>query len=115
LYGTNRHPDDWVDPEVFMPERFDGWQQTPFNFVPQGGGSYEFGHRCAGEFITIVVIRETLNLLVNDITFEFTPQDSGVECNDITFEVPSQEFGFEFNDIPAVANDKMRIENFMLK
>src|SRR5699024_1933806 len=99
LYGTNRHPDDWVDPEVFMPERFDGWQQTPFNFVPQGGGSYDFGHRCAGEFITIVMIRETLNFLINDLTFEFPPQD----------------FGFEFNDIPAVPNDKIRIENFMLK
>lgn len=82
-----------------MPERFDGWQQTPFNFVPQGGGSYDFGHRCAGEFITIVMIRETLNFLVNDLTFEFPPQD----------------FGFEFNDIPAVPNDKIRIENFMLK
>ena len=99
LYGTNRHPDEWVDPEAFVPERFDGWQQTPFNFIPQGGGSYNFGHRCAGEFITIVMIRETLDFLVNDLAFDFPPQD----------------FGFEFNDIPAVPNDKIRIDNFMLK
>lgn len=44
LYGTNRHPDDWIQPEKFMPERFEGWQQTPFNFIPQGGGGYDFGH-----------------------------------------------------------------------
>lgn len=98
LYSTNHHPDDWVDPDEFMPERFKGWQQTPFNFIPQGGGSYDFGHRCAGEFITIVMIRETLNFLVNSIEFEF----------------PEQDLEFENNDIPAVPNDKMKINNVQL-
>lgn len=99
LYGTNRHPDDWSEPEVFSPERFEGWQQTPFNFIPQGGGSYDFGHRCAGEFITIVVMRTTLDFLVNHLEFE----------------VPDQDFSFEYNDIPAVPNDKVKIKPMRLK
>lgn len=96
LYGTNRHPSDWVEPDTFMPERFKGWQQTPFNFIPQGGGSYDFGHRCAGEFITIVMMRATLDFLVNTLSYD----------------VPDQDFSFEFNDIPAVPNDKVKINNF---
>ena len=99
LYGTNRHPDDWVDPDEFKPERFEGWQETPFNFIPQGGGSYDFGHRCAGEFITIVMMRTTLDFLVNHLEFE----------------VPEQNFGFEFNDIPAVPNDKVKIKPTRIK
>ncbi|GGD93891.1 fatty-acid peroxygenase [Jeotgalicoccus aerolatus] len=99
LYGTNRHPDDWSEPVVFSPERFEGWQQTPFNFIPQGGGSYDFGHRCAGEFITIVVMRTTLDFLVNHLEFE----------------VPDQDFSFEYNDIPAVPNDKVKIKPTRLK
>lgn len=99
LYGTNRHPDDWSEPEVFSPERFEGWQQTPFNFIPQGGGSYDFGHRCAGEFITIVMMRKTLDFLVNHLEYE----------------VPEQDFSFEFNDIPAVPNDKVKINPTRLK
>ena len=99
LYGTNRHPGDWAQPEKFMPERFEGWQQTPFNFIPQGGGSYDFGHRCAGEFITIVMMKATVDFLVNALEFD----------------VPDQDFGFEFNDIPAVPNDKVKINNYRFK
>src|SRR5690625_1381517 len=99
LYGTNRHPDDWVQPGEFMPERFRGWQQTPFNFIPQGGGSYDFGHRCAGEFITIVMMKSTVDFLVNDLEYN----------------VPEQDFSFEFNDMPAVPNDKVKINNYRFK
>ncbi len=99
LYGTNRHPADWVHPQTFMPERFEGWQQTPFNFIPQGGGDYDFGHRCAGEFVTIVMMRATLDFLVNRLEYD----------------VPEQDFNFEFNDIPAVPNDKIKINNYRFK
>jgi fatty-acid peroxygenase len=99
LYGTNRHPADWVHPQTFMPERFEGWQQTPFNFIPQGGGDYDFGHRCAGEFVTIVMMRATLDFLVNRLEYD----------------VPEQDFSFEFNDIPAVPNDKIKINNYRFK
>lgn len=99
LNGTNRHPDDWLNPEDFMPERFEGWKQTPFNFIPQGGGSYDFGHRCAGEFVTIVIMRSTLDFLINHLEYE----------------VPEQDFSFEFNDIPAVPNDKVKINPVTLK
>jgi fatty-acid peroxygenase len=95
LYGTNHHPNDWEAPDQFKPDRFIGWTQTPFNFIPQGGGSYDFGHRCAGEFITIAMMRETLDFLVNSLDFEF----------------PEQDFEFKNNDVPAVPNDKVKIHN----
>ncbi len=85
--------------DAFMPERFEGWQQTPFNFIPQGGGDYDFGHRCAGEFVTIVMMRATLDFLVNRLEYD----------------VPEQDFNFEFNDIPAVPNDKIKINNYRFK
>lgn len=86
-----------MKPEEFMPERFEGWQQTPFNFIPQGGGSYDFGHRCAGEFITIVMMRKTLDFLVNHLEYDVPEQD------------------FDFNDIPAVPNDKVKVSNVRMK
>lgn len=58
-----------------------------------------YGHRCAGEFITIVIMRTTLDFLINHLEFEF----------------PEQDFGFEFNDIPAVPNDKVKIKPTRIK
>lgn len=95
LYGTNRHPKDWSRPEEFIPERFEDWEQTPFNFIPQGGGSYNFGHRCAGEFVTMTMMKATIQYLTKNITYD----------------VPEQNFGFNFNDIPAVPNDGFIINN----
>lgn len=92
LYGTNRHSDDWIQPEKFMPERFEGWQQTPFNFIPQGGGVMI-------SVITIVMMKATVDFMVNEMEFD----------------VPNQDFGFEFNDIPAVPNDKVKITHYRFK
>ena len=57
LYGTNRDPRAWDAPEEFRPERFQGWDGSPFHFIPQGGGDHHRNHRCPGEWITIEIGR----------------------------------------------------------
>ena len=38
IWGTNRDPVAWDDPDAFRPSRFDGWQGDPFTLIPQGAG-----------------------------------------------------------------------------
>lgn len=94
LHGTNKDPDSWTNPDHFMPKRFENWEQTPFNFIPQGGGSYDFGHRCAGEFVTMEMLKSTMDILVNEITYN----------------VPKQNFDINLNSIPAIPKDGFIIE-----
>ena len=44
-------------PDVFSPDRFADWEGSPFGFIPQGGGDYLMGHRCAGEWVTVEVMK----------------------------------------------------------
>ena len=63
LHGTDNDPDAWTDPGTFDPDRFR--PRGRFNsraddrpdFVPQGGGSVETGHRCPGEGIAMALLR----------------------------------------------------------
>src|SRR5699024_854840 len=95
LYGTKRHPKDWSQPETYLPKRFINWKQTTFNFIPQVGGNYDFRHRCAGEFVTMSMMKATIHYLVKYISYD----------------VPEQNFDFNFNDIPAVPSDGFTINN----
>ncbi|MGM8365969.1 cytochrome P450 [Virgibacillus sp. W0181] len=74
-YGMNHNPDLWESPEQFRPERFDDRTQNQFIFIPQGGGDYMGGHRCAGEWVTIEVMKKSLNFLVNKLDYEVPEQD----------------------------------------
>lgn len=49
--------------------------------------------------ITIVMMKATVDFMVNEMEFD----------------VPNQDFGFEFNDIPAVPNDKVKITHYRFK
>lgn len=75
LYGTNRDPHLWDNPDAFEPERFQHWDGSPFNFIPQGGGDHYQNHRCAGEWITIQIMEMTLDFLVNSITYDVPEQN----------------------------------------
>ncbi|TYR74325.1 cytochrome P450 [Rossellomorea vietnamensis] len=95
LYGTNHHPDLWEQPDEFKPDRFLTWSGSPFDFIPQGGGEYNIGHRCAGEWLTLDILRVTVDYLVNHL--EYT--------------VPKQDLTYSMNDIPSLPESKMKIRD----
>ena len=75
LYGTNHHPDLWEKPDEFNPDRFKNWKKSPFDFIPQGGGDYDKGHRCAGEWATVKVMQVFMELLAKELEYEVCDQD----------------------------------------
>ncbi|WP_280771733.1 cytochrome P450 [Salipaludibacillus daqingensis] len=95
LYGTNHHPDDWENPNDFEPERFAAWDGSPFDFIPQGGGEFDIGHRCAGEWITIDILKDSLDYLVNHMSYS----------------VPEQDFSYSMTEIPAIPKSKLKIRD----
>ncbi|SFC91477.1 fatty-acid peroxygenase [Bacillus sp. OV322] len=91
LYGTNHDPQIWDSPDVFNPGRFAGWESSPFSFIPQGGGDYFMGHRCAGEWVTVEVLKTSLDYLVNNL--EYT--------------VPAQDLSYSMVKMPSVPESKV--------
>ena len=79
LYGTNRDPRSWSNPEVFDPERFRDRPVSAYSLVPQGGGDHDTGHRCAGEWLTIEVMRAAVRLLTEAMTYDVPAQDLRVD------------------------------------
>lgn len=74
IYGINHDPSIWHQPYKFNPEHFRDWDNNPYTFIPQGGGEANNGHRCAGEMVTIHVMKESLRYL-NNISYRVPPQD----------------------------------------
>lgn len=91
LYGTNHEARQWGEPEKFDPERFRRWDKNPFDFIPQGGGDYFAGHRCAGEFITVELMKTSLDFLINSIDYEVPPQDLSISMRKIP-AIPKSRF-----------------------
>lgn len=75
IYGTNHDFRIWEDPYIFNPERFRNWDGNQYNFIPQGGGSTESGHRCPGEMLTIELMKIAIDNLVNNISYDIPFQD----------------------------------------
>ncbi|MBD1915700.1 MULTISPECIES: cytochrome P450 [Cyanophyceae] len=81
LYGTNHDANHWQEPDRFWPERFSEWQENAFDFIPQGGGNYNENHRCAGEWLTIKLMEQVLNFLVNELEYDVPPQNLEVKLS----------------------------------
>ncbi|MEG9294908.1 cytochrome P450 [Mangrovibacillus sp. Mu-81] len=99
LYGTNHHPEIWENPDVFNPDRFAKWDGSPFNFIPQGGGDYMMGHRCAGEWITLAVMNVCLDYLVNQMEYD----------------VPDQDLSYSLVSIPSIPDSKVAVKGVKRK
>lgn len=95
LYGTDHDPRIWDQPETFRPERFRRQCVNAFNFIPQGGGDHFDGHRCAGEWITIQLMKTAVRLLTRAMEYE----------------VPEQDLGIDLSRMPAIPNTGFVIRN----
>lgn len=99
IYGTNHDPNIWEDPELFKPERFTNGGNGHFGFIPQGGGDYWLGHRCAGEWVTIEVMKASVDYLVNRMDYD----------------VPEQDLSFSMVKIPSIPHSKILFKNVRQK
>lgn len=95
LYGTNHDVRTWEEPHAFRPERFRRWNGSASSFIPQGGGDFDRGHRCAGEQMTIQAVKTSVRLLV-----------SAVE-----FDVPEQDLRVDLARMPAIPESRFIIRN----
>ncbi|MDS4015313.1 MAG: cytochrome P450, partial [Candidatus Accumulibacter sp.] len=93
LYGTNHDARTWDSPEAFWPERFRAWDGSPFNFVPQGGGDHNADHRCAGEWITIQLMKQASDVLTRRIRYQ----------------VPEQDLRIDYSRLPALPQSRFII------
>ncbi|HWO13603.1 MAG TPA: cytochrome P450, partial [Polyangiaceae bacterium] len=75
VYGTLHDPRLWEQPEQFRAQRFIGREPTPFDLIPNGGGDFMGGHRCAGEQMTIDALCQAAHVLVREVEYALPPQD----------------------------------------
>ncbi len=81
LYSTDLDERIWDDAHVFRTQRFEDWNGSPFNFIPQGGGDHFHNHRCAGEWITIELMKVAVDFLVHGINYAVPPQDLSIDLS----------------------------------
>jgi fatty-acid peroxygenase len=81
LYGTNHDPRIWDEPQTFRPDRFRHWNGSPFSLIPQGAGEFDHGHRCAGEWITIALMKTAVRMLTTGMSYEVPEQDLGISLS----------------------------------
>ena len=98
LYATNHDSRLWPDPFSFRPERFQAAEVSAVNLVPQGGGEFQLGHRCAGEWLTIGLMEEAVRFLGTEVRYEVPDQDLRV---DLTRMPARPASGFVITDVSA--------------
>lgn len=96
LYGTNHDAAIWARPEKFRPERFLARGDNAFDFIPQGGGKHETGHRCAGEWATIALMKAATCFLVREVEYTVPQQNLSVSLRRMPASPAS---GFVIRDV----------------
>lgn len=81
LYGTTHDPRTWQEPNTFNPGRFRHQQGGAFALIPQGGGDFGVNHRCAGEWITIEIIKRAVLLLTHSMDYKIRPGDYSIDLS----------------------------------
>jgi fatty-acid peroxygenase len=104
VHGIDHDARTWEDPEEFRPERFEFWNGSPYNFIPQGGSHHDTNHRCAGEWLTIGAMQTIAQLLTTTMTYEVPPQDLTI---DLTRMPTRPKSGFIMRQVRA--NDDVRL------
>lgn len=99
LYGTNHDKRIWNNPEIFEPERFRSWNGSAYSFIPQGGGDFYTGHRCAGEWLTIELMKKCTELLISNMEYE----------------IPYQDLSIDFSRFPALPTSHLILKNIKSK
>lgn len=95
IYGTNHDARIWGDPEAFRPERFRNRHVSPNSLIPQGGGDVDAGHRCAGERLTVELVKSASRLLAAVMDYD----------------VPVQDLRIDLARIPAIPKSRFIISN----
>ncbi len=93
VYGTHRDRRTWEYPEEFVPERFVGWEGSPYTLIPQGAGDFYTGHRCPGEWFTIEIMKRTVSHLLG-----------------MNYAVPPQKLGVRLSDFPALPGSRFKLQ-----
>jgi len=78
LHGSNHDPRSWPEPDVFRPERFRNWDESPFSLIPQGPGDHLRNHRCPGEWITIELVKDAVRFLTQEAIYDVPEQDLAI-------------------------------------
>src|SRR6185295_10390101 len=79
VYGTNHDERAWHEPEAFQPDRFRSWDRSAYNFIAQGGGDHYRDHRCAGEWITIELMKSAVRFLTREVAYEVPAQEPAID------------------------------------
>jgi fatty-acid peroxygenase len=94
LHGMNHDPHVWRDPDRFDPDRFAGRSPDAYTYVPQGGADPHTGHRCAGERVTVELLKSALRALTG-----------------VSYDVPEQDLQYPLSRIPTRPRSGFVIEN----
>lgn len=103
LHGINHDPEIWDSPFAFEPDRFRTHRLSPYNFTPQGGGEILSTHRCAGEIVTVQLMKTIIRFLFDQISYQVPKQDLEIDWRRLP-AIPQS--GFNITDVQdAILND----------
>ncbi|HEX6196132.1 MAG TPA: cytochrome P450 [Jiangellaceae bacterium] len=79
VYGTLHDHRLWERPYEFRPDRFKAPYDATYALIPQGGGDAETSHRCAGETITLEIMRRAAKMLCRGMNYRVPLQDPTID------------------------------------